>query len=49
MTHYRKPPLSIQAQLDQLQQRGLALGDAASANRYLQLARASQTSGRHHR
>ncbi|WP_261311854.1 Abi family protein [Stenotrophomonas sp. DR822] len=36
MTHYRKPPLSIQAQLDQLQQRGLAIGDAANANRYLQ-------------
>lgn len=36
MTHYRKPPLSIQAQLDQLQQRGLAIGDVANANRYLQ-------------
>lgn len=36
MTHCRKPPLSIQAQLDQLQQRGLAIGDVANANRYLQ-------------
>lgn len=36
MTHYRKPPLSIQAQLDQLRQRGLAIGDAVNANRYLQ-------------
>lgn len=37
MTHYRKPPLSIQEQLDLLQQRGLAIGDAANAKRYLQL------------
>ncbi len=36
MTHYRKPPLSIQEQLDLLQQRGLAIGDAANAKRYLQ-------------
>ena len=36
MTHYRKPPLSIQEQLDLLQQRGLAIGDVANANRYLQ-------------
>ncbi|TGP74916.1 Abi family protein, partial [bacterium M00.F.Ca.ET.221.01.1.1] len=34
--HYRKPPLSIQEQLDLLQQRGLAIGDVANANRYLQ-------------
>lgn len=36
MTQYRKPPLSIQAQLDLLQRRGLAIGDADNANRYLQ-------------
>lgn len=36
MTQYRKPPLSIQAQLEQLQRRGLVIGDAANANRYLQ-------------
>lgn len=36
MTRYRKPPLSIQEQLDLLQQRGLAIGDTANANRYLQ-------------
>lgn len=36
MTHYRKPPLSIQAQLELLQQRGLVIGDAANAKRYLQ-------------
>lgn len=36
MTHYRKSPLSIQAQLELLQQRGLVIGDAANAKRYLQ-------------
>lgn len=36
MTRYRKPPLSIKEQLDPLQQRGLAIGDIANANRYLQ-------------
>jgi len=36
MTQYLKPPLSIDAQLEQLQQRGLFIGDDASANRYLE-------------
>lgn len=36
MTQYLKPPLSIHAQLEQLQQRGLHIGDEASASRYLQ-------------
>ncbi len=36
MTQYLKPPLSIDAQLEQLQQRGLFIGDEARANRYLQ-------------
>ncbi|MBO9873536.1 MULTISPECIES: Abi family protein [Xanthomonas] len=36
MTKYGKPPLLIQAQLEQLQQRGLAIGDAGNAERYLQ-------------
>lgn len=36
MTRYRKLPLSIQEQLDLLEQRGLAIGDTANANRYLQ-------------
>lgn len=36
MTQYLKPPLSIHAQIEQLKQRGLHIGDDASASRYLQ-------------
>lgn len=36
MTQYLKPPLSIQEQLTQLEQRGLAIGNAVNAGRYLQ-------------
>lgn len=36
MTQYRKPPLSLQAQLEQLQARGLAICDVDAAERYLQ-------------
>ena len=36
MTQYLKPPLSIQAQLEQFKRRGLAIGDTANAERYLQ-------------
>jgi abortive infection bacteriophage resistance protein len=35
MTQYLKPPLSIQDQLEQLQRRGLSIGDAVNADRYL--------------
>lgn len=35
MTQYVKPPLSIQDQLEQLQKRGLSIGDAVNADRYL--------------
>lgn len=36
MTQYLKRPLSIQEQLTQLEQRGLAIGNAVNAGRYLQ-------------